>query len=260
MYLIFFLVSFLASVAGAICGIGGGVIIKPLLDATGIMSVSAISFLSGCTVLSMSVVSVGSAMWNKTVSVEFPVTLPLAIGSAVGGVAGKVAFQEIKSMAAVENAVGFIQAAVLLMITFITFLYTLKKSKIHTRKLKNVVICVGVGILLGFFSAFLGIGGGPINLMVLSYFFSMDTKEAAVNSLFIILVSQIFSLLQTIVTGTVPEFKVLFLILMVVGGILGGKVGSRVNQKIRAKDVNYLFEGLMILIMLICVYNMYSFQ
>ena len=148
----------------------------------------------------------------------------------------------------------------LLAITFITFLYTLKKSKIHTLKLKNAVICVGVGILLGFFSAFLGIGGGPINLMVLSYFFSMDTKEAAINSLFVILVSQIFSLTQTILSGNIPKIEVLFLILMVIGGILGGKAGSKINRKIQVKHVNYLFEGLMVLIMAICGYNMYGFR
>ncbi|MEI3183290.1 MAG: sulfite exporter TauE/SafE family protein [Lachnospiraceae bacterium] len=38
-------------------------------------------------------------------------------------------------------------------------------------------------------SSFLGIGGGPINLVVLLYFFSMDTKAAAQNSLYIILFS-----------------------------------------------------------------------
>lgn len=259
MYLVFFLVSFLASVAGAICGIGGGVIIKPLLDATGIMSVSAISFLSGCTVLSMSVVSVGSSVRNKKVRVKFAVTLPLAIGSAIGGLVGKTVFQSIKNMVAAENTVGLIQATMLLLITFLTFIYTLKKEKIHTLKLENIAICVGVGILLGFFSAFLGIGGGPINLMVLSYFFSMDTKEAAINSLFVILVSQIFSLMQTVLTRNIPEMELLFLILMVVGGILGGRVGSKINRKIEAKQVNHLFEGLMVLIMLICVYNMYRF-
>lgn len=260
MYLIFFLISFLASVAGAICGIGGGVIIKPLLDATGIMSVSAISFLSGCTVLSMSVVSVGSSMKNKTAGVRFAVTLPLAIGAAAGGLVGKTVFQSIKSMAAAEKTVGFVQAAMLLIITFITMIYTIKKHKIRTMKLKNAVVCVGVGILLGFFSAFLGIGGGPINLMVLSYFFSMDTKEAAINSLFVILVSQIFSLMQTILSGNVPEIEILFLVLMVIGGIIGGKTGSRVNKRIQEKQVNRLFEGLMVLIIFICAYNMYRFR
>ncbi len=45
--LVVLIISVLSSVAGSICGIGGGVIMKPLLDAVGIMSVSEISFLSG---------------------------------------------------------------------------------------------------------------------------------------------------------------------------------------------------------------------
>ena len=34
-YVVFLAVSFLASIVGAVCGIGGGVIIKPVLDAFG---------------------------------------------------------------------------------------------------------------------------------------------------------------------------------------------------------------------------------
>ena len=66
MVLVFFAVSILSSTAGSICGIGGGVIIKPVLDALGVMSVSSISFLSGCTVLAMSVVSAGVAWYIHT--------------------------------------------------------------------------------------------------------------------------------------------------------------------------------------------------
>ena len=43
---IFCLICFFASIIGAICGIGGSVIIKPVLDAFGIMDVATISFLS----------------------------------------------------------------------------------------------------------------------------------------------------------------------------------------------------------------------
>ena len=53
MIFICFLISFIASTVGAICGVGGGVIIKPVLDLFGVASVSTVSFLSGCTVLSM---------------------------------------------------------------------------------------------------------------------------------------------------------------------------------------------------------------
>ena len=37
MYAVCFLVAFLACIIGKICGMGGGVIIKPVLDATGVM-------------------------------------------------------------------------------------------------------------------------------------------------------------------------------------------------------------------------------
>ena len=53
-FLLVFAVCFCSCIVGAICGIGGGVMIKPALDALGIMDVATISFLSGCTVLSMS--------------------------------------------------------------------------------------------------------------------------------------------------------------------------------------------------------------
>ena len=53
MYVIYFLICLGASILGAISGIGGGVIIKPVLDSLGTLNVSTISFLSGCTVLSM---------------------------------------------------------------------------------------------------------------------------------------------------------------------------------------------------------------
>ncbi len=68
-----------------------------------------------------------------------------------------------------------------------------KKEKIHTKRVHNLVASLGVGIVLGVLSAFLGIGGGPFNLTILDYFFSMDTKKAAKASPFIIMFSNTIS-------------------------------------------------------------------
>ena len=43
-YIAVFAVCFFSSIIGAICGIGGGVIIKPVLDALGAFPVSTINF------------------------------------------------------------------------------------------------------------------------------------------------------------------------------------------------------------------------
>ena len=96
MIVVFFAVSLLASIVGSICGIGGGVIIKPVLDAMNVMSVSCISFLSGCTVLTMSVVSVYKNM-RAGKKLNLRIATLLAVGAAVGGVAGKMMFQAVLS-------------------------------------------------------------------------------------------------------------------------------------------------------------------
>lgn len=259
MVVIFFLVSILSSIVGSICGIGGGVIIKPVLDATGIMSVSSISFLSGCTVLSMSVVSVYRNLKNKTAKLPVQLATSLAIGAAVGGVLGKGGFEALKKAVGNENLVGMVQAVVLIVITLGTLIYTVEKSKIRTKELTRLWIGFLIGIVLGVLSSFLGIGGGPINLVVLAYFFSMSTKEAALCSLYIIMFSQITSLIQTLATGNVPPVNVMYFVFMVIGGILGGTLGSRINKKIEESRVNQLFIVLMIIIVGINIYNAVKF-
>ena len=108
-------------------------------------------------------------------------------------------------------------------------------------------------------SSFLGIGGGPINLVVLGFFFSMKTKEAALCSVYIILFSQLSSFLQTVLTNNIPSFEITTLIVMIAGGILGGFIGSFVNKKISTKNVDKLFILLMVIIVFINFYNIYRF-
>ena len=257
-YVLFFIISFLASIAGAICGIGGGVIIKPLLDSFGLMDVKTISFLSGCTVLAMSTYSFVVSKVKKESLVDMRIGTPLAVGAAIVGVLGKSLFQALVSSFD-QNYVGAIQAACLLAVTLGTLIYTIYKAKVKTLRVTNLIVCLLVGLVLGIMSSFLGIGGGPINLVVLFFFFSMPTKTAAQNSLYIILFSQITSLLNSIVTATIPAFSIALLALMAAGGILGGFCGRKINKKIDDHKVDLLFMGLMIVIIFINIYNMYRF-
>ena len=247
-------IAFGASIVGAICGIGGGVIIKPLLDALGIAGVAEISFLSGCTVLSMSCYSVVKALAAKESLVKFNTGTPLAIGAAIGGILGKNLFSILRSMAAQPERVGGYQAVCLAIVTAATLDYTRNKKKIKTMQVKNPLVCIAVGLTLGIMSSFLGIGGGPINLVVLGYLFSMDSKTAAANSLYIILFSQLASFLSTVITG-LPEFDPLVLAVMVAGGIGGGIAGRALNKKMDNRAVDKLFICLMVVIIGICVYN-----
>ena len=257
--IVFFLVAFLASVVGAICGIGGGVIIKPVLDLLHMETVSAIQFLSGCTVLSMSAYSVGRARLAGEKQLEASTGAPLIAGAVAGGLAGNRLFALVKAAAARPETVSAVQAVCLALITLGTLIYTVKKASIPTKQVKSPLASALIGLALGLMSSFLGIGGGPINLVVLFYFFSMDTKKAAANSLYIIFFSQLASFLVTLLTGAVPDFRWPALVLMIAGGVGGGIAGRSLNKRMDGAAVDKLFICLMAVIICMSVYNFWQY-
>ncbi len=259
MFILCFLTALCACVIGKICGMGGGVIIKPVLDALGIMSVASINFLSGCTVLGMSCWSVGKSALSGQSDIDWKVSTPLAIGAALGGLLGKELYSMVEACFANPNTAGGIQAIILLVATCGTLFYTIYKDRMVMHHVRNAAACLIIGLLLGTLGSFLGIGGGPFNMAVLYFFFAMSTKVAAQNSLYIILVSQAAGLLKNLISGNVPELTWWVLIGMILCGIIGSDVGGRINKKLSEKNATRLFEASMILVMLINIYNIVKF-
>lgn len=259
MILFVFLVCLLSSLVGAICGIGGGIIIKPVLDALGIMDVASISFLSGFTVLVMSVYSILQCKYSGVSHIDRKIGNPLALGAVLGGISGKLLFSHLSKLYGNMNRVGMVQAICLILVTLGTLVYTLFKERIRTKKIENVIVALGIGAALGMISSFLGIGGGPMNLVVLYYFFSMSVKAAVENSLYIIMYSQIASLILSLLTK-VPDFDKSFFLVMAFGGLMGGMGGRKINKYIKDSHVNKLFILLLIIMIGINAYNMYQFS
>ena len=259
MYVICFLTAFLACIIGKICGMGGGVIIKPVLDATGVMQVAAINFLSGCTVIGMTCWSVGKSMVKRDSEIDLAVSTPLAIGAAAGGLFGKQLFSLVAGLFADANMAGGVQAGLLLLATFATLLYTINRSRLRMLQVRNKPACVLIGLGLGMLGTFLGIGGGPFNMAVLYFFFSMTTKVAAQNSLYVILISQSVGILATALGDGIPSLPVWLLAGMVLCGVIGGEVGGRINKRLSEQHATWLFEAAMVLVMAISCYNIYAF-
>ena len=92
----------------------------------------------------------------------------------------------------------------------------------------------------GWISAFLGIGGGTSNVAALYFFFSMDAKKAAKNSLYISVFSQISSIVSALVTNSVPAFEISHLLCIVTGVIFGAE---------------RILKGLLLIIIIMDLYN-----
>lgn len=215
---------------------------------------STINFLSGCTVLSMTCYSVIKSKVSGDSKIDPKIDTPLAVGAAAGGLAGRQMFSAVASFFGDANIAGAVQAGTLMLVTVGTLLYTLNKEKIATRNVTGVIPCMAIGLVLGISSSFLGIGGGPINLVVLFYFFTMSTKRAAQSSLYIILFSQAASTIAAI-AGGVSNLDVALLAGMAACGILGGIAGRAMNKHIDDAAVDKLFCGLMVAIILISGFN-----
>ena len=259
MEILVFFICLAASTAGGICGIGGGVIIKPVLDAVCLMSVSAVSFMSGLTVLTMSMVSLFRQ--RRQNRVRFSIASWLAGGAIIGGVLGSRVFQFIKVWAGQDSLAGAVQAVILAVVTLLTLLYSaFFRNRLPSFHIQAAPACLLIGLAIGTLSAFLGIGGGSVNLAVLYFAFSMDAKVAGANSLYIIFCSQTASFLTSLFQNSIPDFPWNYLIWMAAAGIAGGLIGSKINQRITESTNNKLFTGVQIVIIFICIYNAHQFM
>ena len=138
-YVLYFLIAIGATTVGSLTGMGGGVIIKPLMDVLHGFDVQTIGVLSSLTVFSMSVVSIGKQMLART-KIPFGTAIPLALGSVAGGLAGEKLLQVIVDALRANSAVTVVQNVVLSLLILAVFLYMKNKSRIPSRELRGVVV------------------------------------------------------------------------------------------------------------------------
>lgn len=267
------LIALLASFIGSISGIGGGIIIKPVLDLTGQLPLSTVNFMSGITVLTMSMVSLIRHFLNEAKEkqavkvgaltdtaevgpkINLPQVISICLGSVVGGLSGTKLFNLFLKQIENRQLFVLIQAILILMITVTVMLYQYNKKRIKSPNLKHFLANFICGLLLGLTSAFLGIGGGPLNVAVLAFFFGMTPKIAALSSHLIIFTSQIVSLITTLVENRVPEFDPTILACMMIAAVVASLVGRSIAAKMDESKTSAFFTAALWLILAVNLVN-----
>lgn len=267
-YFIFPIVVIIASIVGAIAGIGGGVIIRPVLDAFGYFDTAEITNMIStmCVVFGTST-SIIRHISSKTKIENRKTAVFLGIGAVVGGIAGQLLFQFVKD-ASNKDVLIIVQSSILILLLIFVLVYMqifLPKGK--TLHINNFIVTIIIGIFLGICSTFLGIGGGPINVAVLLLFFGMSMKQAAINSLITIIFSQLAKIVMAACDGTFVTLFTLdqlptvadqnwwiFLIILVPISIIGSLLGTWFNKKMNNKGVQIVYTATTVAIILINVY------
>lgn len=250
--ILYFLIGLIASTFGAIAGLGGGVIIKPVLDFFGHYDLATIGILSSSTVLSMATVSLIQSK-KLNIKINKVISSIIAFGSIIGGLLGKGIFNYLTHHLNISEAVAIFQSSLLALLMVAILLLTKYVNRHYV--IKQKVVIFSVGLILGLLSAFLGIGGGPLNVVVLRLLFSMSPKESSFNSIFIIFFSQLSSLLLTSIGTGFSEFDLSMLLYIISGGVLGGWIGANLTRFITNQQVQKIFSIAIFIMLFINIYN-----
>lgn len=254
--MLFFIIALLASIIGACCGLGGGVIIKPLLDLFTDFSPSHISVLSAFSVLTIAVTSVIKYTFQKT---KFNVLrcVFIGVGGIIGGFAGTVTLDTLISNADPSHVLA-IQSLLTALLLSAAVLYMLFIKEKFSLKITNKAAVLLAGFVLGFLSALLSIGGGPINVALMVILFSANMSEAAVSSLFVIVLSQTTKIITVIASDGFIGADLSPLWILIPTAFVGAIFGAWLNKKLKQKTVVLMYNITVCLLVAINIYNAVS--
>lgn len=244
-----------ATFLGAFAGLGGGIIIKPVLDLIGKDTVDVVNFISSCAVFSMSISSTIKHIRVKT-DYNFKFLITLSAGAVAGGICGSMLFDAL--LARFDNAkLKALQGIILGTILLASVVYiNLKKAK--TFDIKSPLGIIIAGLVLGFTASFLGVGGGPVNVAFLVLLFSMTMKEAAVYSVGIIFFSQLSKLTAMGIIGSIPHINPGTIAVAVACAVAGGILGATMNKKGSEKSIRITFTIIVATLVLVNYYNAFT--
>lgn len=253
--ILYFIVIVLANTVGAVSGMGGGVIIKPIFDFIGMHDVAAISFYSATAVFTMSVVSTTRQLTNGR-KFNWKIVSWVSVGAVLGGILGNLTLEAFLSWFGNNDTVQLIQIALTMGTLIFAFMYT--KYNWKNFQFTHVIWYCSCGLILGFLASLLGIGGGPINVSLLMLLFSLPIKDATVYSICTILFSQFAKLLTIALTTGFSRYDLTILWFVIPAAVIGGLLGAKLSNVLSPEKVTIVFQSVIFLVLFINLYNAYQ--
>lgn len=254
-------IGIVAAFIGSLVGLGGGIILVPILLFL-YQYVDSFSWAEPQMIVGISLVTMVFTALSSTISywrsgrVDYKTGILFLLGSIPGSVLGSWLNQFIDANK-FSLYFGFIMICISLLL-FIKRKERTQASKIVNDKKNSrtfrigeetyhytvaifpaILISFGVGMLSGMF----GIGGGAIMVPVMLLLFGFPVHIAVPTSMFMIFFISLVSSLTHIVLGHVPWGYIFFFIL---GAFIGGTLGAKVNQLLTGKTLKWILRIVLI--------------
>ncbi len=220
---------FIAGVVGSIIGLGGGVIVVPVLTFLGVPPTVAASS-SLFAAFSNSVASTVS--YAKQKRIDYNIGLKLGLMSIPGTILGAFATAEVT-----PSIFKILFGIVLVASCYYLFIKRDMESKQKTITKRMLVLSAGISFFAGILSSFFGIGGGIIFVPLMIIGLGLLVKTATATSQLILMFSSASGMISHLLLGH-SDFDYAFL--LAVGAFVGGLVGARLSVELKENSIRFL--------------------
>ncbi len=259
------LIGLLSAMLGSIVGLGGGVILVPILlilhGTTPIFDWANASTIVGISLIIMIFTAMSSAYtYAKAKRIDYKSGLYFIAGSLPGGVLGAWLNQYVET----KMFSLFLGVFMLLICSLFIFKKTpdiksptspsnssnkvIREVKIGNKTYQyafSPVIAVFIALTVGLLSGFFGIGGGSLMVPAMILLFGFPSHIATATSMFMILALSSVSSLTHILLG---HIEWIYVWAFIPGAWFGGILGAKINQHMSNKAVENLLRIVLLLI------------
>ena len=227
---------FAAGVLGSMIGLGGGVIIVPVLTFLGFPPTAAASN-SLFAALSNAVASTIS--YSRQKRIEYSLGLKLGLLSVPGTIFGAILSTDVA-----PDIFKILFGLVLVASAAYIFLRKKFESKEKSISKQMIVFAIGASFFAGIISAFFGIGGGTIFVPLMVVGMGMAMKRAAPTSQLILLFASLSGVITHSLLGHPDFLQAGFL---AIGSFIGGMVGARLSLDIKERYLQILISAVILI-------------
>ena len=229
------LLGFAAGVLGSMIGLGGGIVVVPVLTFLGFSPALAASN-SLFAAFSNAVAS--SASYAKQKRIEYSLGLKLGLLAIPGTVLGAFISHDIT-----PSLFKILFGIVLIVSSVYIFSRRKMEPKQYNLSKQVMVLATGASFFAGIISSLFGIGGGIVFVPLMVIAVGLSMKIAAPTSQFILLFVSASGMAVHTLLGHPDFYQAL---LLAIGAFGGGLVGSRLSLEITEKKLRIIVTIVMI--------------
>ncbi len=254
MSLVLFLISVVGGFFSGLLGVGGAVLLIPLMFAVpplvgaGALTMHQISGLSMIQVLFSSVTGSLTHMHNELLHQKtvLSIGIPMGLAAFGGAWASRIMSEEMLLLI----------FGILVLIAFIMLLHDREnmgsEAGTYTFRLLPSIACGGC---VGFLSGVVGTGGGFILIPMMIKFLKIPLKLAVGSSLGILFIGALFGSAAKMLTAQIDFF---YLLPVLLGSIPSSFAGAMVSKKIAPSRLHRTLLSLLLLILLKTWYDLFK--